>query len=236
MCGRYTIIHNIEAVADRFGVQAPSYATVGPSYNVAPTDGVPIIVAERERREMLLAHWGLVPFWAKDPDIGSRLINARAETLAEKASFKYALTRRRCLIPADGFYEWQAVDGTKQPYYIRLKDGSLFAFAGLWETWESPDGSPLISCTIITVEPNALVAPIHNRMPAILKPDEEPLWLFGTQSTGESAQRKGNVEAQMMKLLRPYPADLMEAYPVAKSVGNPANNSPRCVEPIAARS
>lgn len=228
MCGRYTIIHNVEAIAERFGVSVPPYA-IRSSYNVAPTDAVPIIISDGGRKELLLAQWGLVPFWAKDREIGNRLINARAETLAEKASFKYALSRRRCLIPSDGFYEWQSVDGIKQPYYIRLKSGELFAFAGLWETWESPDGSPLISCAIITVEPNALVAPIHTRMPAILKPDDEPVWLFGSPS---SSSRRGALEMDMLRLLRPYPPDAMAAYPVARQVGNPANDTPTCIEPI----
>lgn len=230
MCGRYTIIHNVQAIAERFNVAVPQLA-VTPSYNVAPTDAVPIIVADAGRREMYLTQWGLVPFWAKDPEIGNRLINARAETLAEKASFKYALSRRRCLIPSDGFYEWQPTEGAKQPYYIRLKGGELFAFAGLWETWESPDGSPLISCAIITVEPNALVARIHSRMPAILQPEDEETWLFGRKDTPTPA-RRGAVEAEMLKLVRPYPADRMEAYPVSRMVGNPANDTPRCIEPI----
>ncbi len=230
MCGRYTIIHNVQAIAERFDVAVPHLA-VTPSFNVAPTDGVPIIVAEHGSREMYLAQWGLVPFWAKDPEIGSRLINARAETLGEKASFKYALSRRRCLIPSDGFYEWQATDGVKQPYYIRLKSGELFAFAGLWETWESPDGSPLISCAIITVEPNALVAPIHTRMPAILRREDEQTWLYG-RPDADARARRGVHETEMMKLVRPYPADQMEAYPVTRAIGNPANNTPRCIEPI----
>ena len=230
MCGRYTLIHNVQAVAERFGVAVPPWSVTS-SYNVAPTDGVPIIVADHGHRIMYLAHWGLVPFWAKDPEIGNRLINARAETVAEKASFKYALARRRCLIPSDGFYEWQQTDGVKQPYYIRLNGGELFAFAGLWETWESPDGSPLISCAIITVEPNALVAPIHSRMPAILRPEDEQTWLVG-RADADDRPRRGAVETEMLKLVRPYPPDLMEAYPVSRAVGNPANDTPRCIEPI----
>jgi putative SOS response-associated peptidase YedK len=230
MCGRYTVIHNVEAIARRFDVAVPELA-IPSSHNVAPTNGVPIVAIEGGRREMLYAQWGLVPFWAKDPEIGARLINARSETLSEKASFKYAFSRRRCLVPSDGFYEWKRDGAVKQPYYIRMKDGGLFAFAGLWETWESPDGSPLFSCAIITVEPNAMMAPIHARMPAILRPEDEHTWLFG--STGDRARsRPHEADPAMMALLRPYPPERMEAYPVSRYVNSPANDGPRCIEPL----
>ncbi len=228
MCGRYTILHSADAVAERFGVEPLPFED-GPRYNIAPSQGVPIIVEDRGERRLLLAHWGLVPFWAKDPSIGSRLINARAETLAEKASFKYALSRRRCLIPADGFYEWQRAATGTQPYYIRRKDTDLFAMAGLWETWESPDGSPLVSCTIITVEPNEVVSPLHNRMPAILLPDEESRWLADVRGARAGPGGGSSPEEVLLQLLRPYPAALMEAYRVSRYVNSPANDGPACI-------
>jgi len=228
MCGRYTIIHSADAVAERFGVAAPHYDP-GPRYNVAPTQGVPIIVQDGGERALVQAHWGLVPFWAKDPAIGSRLINARAETLGDKASFKYALSRRRCLVPADGFYEWQRTREGAQPFYIRPPDGRLFAMAGLWEQWESPDGSPLLSCAIVTVEPNDVVRPIHSRMPAILAPNDEQRWLGGARAAGTGPGRAPAPEEQYTMLLRPSPNDLLEAYPVSRYVNSPANNSPACI-------
>jgi len=232
MCGRYTVTHNVEAIARRFDVAVP-HIPIPPSHNVAPTAGVPIIAVEAGRREMLYAQWGLVPFWARDPEIGGRLINARADTLGEKASFKYAFSRRRCLVPSDGFYEWRRDGSVKQPYYVRMRDSSLFAFAGLWETWESPDGSPLISCAIITVEPNELMAPIHARMPAILKPEDEHTWLFGyDRDAAERRTRPTQSDLRLAQLLRPYPSDRMEAYPVSRYVNSPANDSPQCIEPI----
>ena len=167
--------------------------------------------------------WGLVPFWAKDPSIGSRMINARSETLAEKPSFKNAFKRRRCLILADGFYEWQKIPGEKSkiPTYIHLKDHKPFAFAGLWEEWNSPDGSQILSATIITTRPNELMAPIHNRMPVILPESAYEQWL----ALGEADTQK------LSPLLHPFDADLMLAYPVSQMVNNPRNNSPNNIKP-----
>lgn len=229
MCGRYTIIHSMDAVAERFGVRPFSLSQ--PRYNVAPGQAVPIIIQDRGDRQLLLARWGLVPFWAKDPDIGNKLINARVETLTEKPSFKYAFARRRCLIPADGFYEWQRGPSGNQPYYIRRKDGDLFAMAGLWETWESPDGSPLVSCAIITVPPNDIVKPIHDRMPALLLVADEDAWLQDVRGSRASPLKDSEPLERVLQLLRPYPDELMEAYPVSRYVNNPANDGPLCIVP-----
>jgi putative SOS response-associated peptidase YedK len=167
--------------------------------------------------------WGLIPSWAKDPAIGSRMINARGETLAEKPSFRSAFRRRRCLIPADGFYEWQQVPGhkTKTPMYIRLKSGEPFAFAGLWESWNAPDGSNILSCTIITTSPNALMQPIHNRMPVILPASAYAQWL----EPGEQNP------ADLQPLLQAYPPEEMTAYPVSTLVNRPENDVAACIQP-----
>jgi len=168
--------------------------------------------------------WGLIPSWSKDPSIGDRMINARAESLAEKPSFRNAYRRRRCLILADGFYEWKQNPGmkSKQPMYIRLKDNQPFAFAGLWELWNSPDGAEIRSCTIITTQPNALLEPIHNRMPVILPPDAYKLW-----NAPDDRQ-----PAQLNELLVPYPADEMVAFPISKMVNSPDYDAPDVIKPV----
>ncbi len=222
MCGRYTLRQSPHQIAIRFGVEETLLPELPPRYNIAPTQPV-VAVTENSPRHLRLFQWGLVPFWAKDPSIGSRMINARAETLAEKPAFKNALTRRRCVIPADGFYEWKKIGSSKQPMYIRRHDGELFGFAGLWEEWISPDGSPLQTCTIITVAPNALMAPIHDRMPAILRPEDEAAWL--------TLSKKDVPE--LLGLLRPYPETEMEAYPVSRQVNAPTVDNAVCVQPLA---
>jgi len=219
MCGRFTLTQP-EAVAQRFGVQFALFE-FPPRYNIAPSQPVAVIMQNGERR-LEACRWGLVPFWAKDPDIGNRLINARAETLAEKPAFKYSLVRRRCLIPADGFYEWRKEGNRRVPVYIRRRDGGLFAFAGLWDEWQSPDGSPLRTCTIITTEPNALIAAIHDRMPAILKPEHEDLWLDGSLKD----------PARLLTLLQPYPEQELEAFAVSFRANNPNHDSPQCIQPV----
>jgi putative SOS response-associated peptidase YedK len=230
MCGRFTLHHTPVQIAKRFDAQ-PSLFETQPRYNIAPTQPVATVrengMSSRtsglvQMRALEAFQWGLVPFWAKDPEIGNRLINARAETLVEKPAFKHALNRRRCLIPADGFFEWRKEGSRRTPMYIRMRDGSLFAFAGLWEEWTSPDGSPLRTCAIITVEPNSLLAPIHNRMPAILRPEDEGTWLDMARTRAPDA----------LALLRPYSADRMEAYPVSRRVNAPANDDPACILPV----
>ena len=221
MCGRFTLYHTREEIEERFAAQlVPNViAEAEPRYNIAPTQTVLAVTQTRDGARLLDGfHWGLIPSWAKDPGIGTKMINARAETLAEKPSFRTALSRRRCLIPADGFYEWQdappADSGKKPPktpLHLHLTDGSLFAFAGLWDEWHAPDGSPLRSCTIITTAPNAVAAPIHDRMPVILSPEDEALWLDPTVTD----------TASLLSLLAPYPAEFMDAHPVSRAVNTP---------------
>lgn len=175
-----------------------------------------------------MARWGLVPFWAKDPAVGVKMINARAETVAEKPAFREALRRRRCLVPADGFYEWKAapddVGRRRQPYYIRLRDEEPFAMAGLWESWRAPDAppdaTPLITFTIVTTSPNGLLAKLHNRMPVLLAPQDCRRWLDAADVS------------EALKLLRPFPAELMEAYEVSTRVGNPRHDEPSNIVPV----
>jgi putative SOS response-associated peptidase YedK len=190
-------------------------------YNIAPTQPVATVPNDGARQVQFFT-WGLVPFWAKDPAIGNRMINARSETAAEKPAFRAAYRRRRCLILADGFYEWRAEPGSrsKTPMYVRMASGEPFAFAGLWEIWR-PDDTPLLSCTILTTEPNELVAPIHNRMPVILPREQYDRWLDPEE------QRAGTLD----DLLKPYPADAMTAYPVSRFVNNPANDAPAAIQP-----
>ncbi len=223
MCGRFTLRAPASAVVEHFALSG-DVPPLPPRYNIAPTQAVPVVRLDSHaqpppRRELVGLRWGLIPHWAKDPSIGSRMINARAETVAEKSAYKAALRRRRCLLAADGFYEWQKVGGRKQPYYITLHDGGPFAFAGLWECWEGPDHSHIESCTLLTTEPNELVRPIHNRMPVLLPPDAYELWLdAGEQDPG-----------RLLPLLRPYPAELMRAHTVSTLVNSPRNDSPDCI-------
>lgn len=220
MCGRFTLTQSTSVVAERFGAQWVLFE-FPPRYNVAPSQPVAVIV-QNGGRKLDAYRWGLIPFWARDPEIGNRLINARVETLSEKPAFKHSLVRRRCLIPADGFYEWRKDGNRRTPIYIRRRGGELFAFAGLWDEWQSPDGSPVRTCTIITTEPNALIAPIHNRMPAILRPEQEAIWL-------DPAIKD---PARILSLLAPYPAEELEAYPVSTHVNNPSHDDALCIQPI----
>src|SRR4051812_18629434 len=221
MCGRYTLI-KLADFTDMFPWIRPPDAEPPARYNIAPTQPV-AVVPNHGRNQVEFFHWGLVPSWAKDTSIGARMINARAESLAEKPAFRAALKRRRCLVPADGFYEWKKPScgaKVKQPMYIRLKSGKPFAFAGLWEVWRSPDGSELPSCTIITGRPNELVESIHDRMAVILRPDDYRRWLAPDEMPAERAA----------ELLQPYPAEEMEAIPVSRAVNNAANESADCIK------
>ncbi len=221
MCGRYTLRTPVEKLAEEFGFDASS-VEVPPNYNVAPTQEVAAVLSEGGERRLELLRWGLIPSWADDPQIGSRMINARAETAPEKPSFRRAFRERRCLIPADGFYEWKRTNGAKQPYYIRMREGRPYAFAGLWESWKD-DGSPEIrSCAILTTAPNALAGEIHDRMPVILPAGSYDAWL------DPEAEKE-----ELVALLAPYPEAEMEAYPVSRFVNSPSNNDPRCIEPAA---
>lgn len=223
MCGRFSLVADPDDLREAFPWLNIPITEMTPRYNIAPSQPVAVIPNDGEHRLDFFT-WGLIPSWAKDPSIGNRMINARSETLSEKPSFRAAFRRRRCLIPADGFYEWRAEPGrkSKTPMYIRLESGAPFAFAGLWENWNSPDGSKILSCTIITTNPNDMMQKIHNRMPVILPSAEYDLWL----EPGEIDPRR------LQPLLRAYPAEEMTAYPVSTLVNNPANDLPACIEPV----
>jgi putative SOS response-associated peptidase YedK len=221
MCGRYTLVR-LADFTDMFPWIRPAELDAPPRYNIAPTQAVAVVANVAEPR-IEFFHWGFIPYWAKDPSIGSRMINARVETLAEKPVFRNAAKRRRCLIPADGFYEWKKnPDGTKTPMYIRMKSGKPFAFAGLWERWQSPDGSEIRSCTVITGPANALVRDIHDRMPVIIPTELYHRWLSPHEVSAEEFQG----------LLGPYPAEEMQAVPVSRQVNNSKVDSPDCIESV----
>ena len=222
MCGRFTLTIDPVELQEAFYWVDFGNADLSPRYNIAPSQGVPVVPNDGKNK-LDFYTWGLVPHWAKDPKIGYRMINARSETLTEKPSFRNPYKRRRCIVLADGFYEWQKQPGqkTKIPTYIRLKDGNPFAFAGLWENWFSTDGSQILSTTIITTKPNDLLKNIHNRMPVILEKDSYDTWL-----------KPGEVDSEILNpLLIAYPSDLMEAYPVSRFVNNPGNDTPECIRP-----
>lgn len=225
MCGRFTLtVTNPESVQQSFNLQtAPSALTA--RYNIAPTQNVPGVIQDSEGNNHLVAfYWGLIPFWAKEKSFGTNLINARSETLQEKRSFRDAFKKRRCLIVADGFYEWRKnPDGTKTPIYIRVDEGAMFGLAGLWERWTDPvTNDPLESCTIITTQPNELMKSIHNRMPVILPREAHQQWL------DPAAQ---DVDA-LQALLRPFDASRMSAYPVSAKVNRAGNDDASLIEPV----
>jgi putative SOS response-associated peptidase YedK len=222
MCGRFTLTDPDAELAVQFNL--PEIPDMQPRYNIAPTQPVAAVrlAPHSPDREMVLLHWGLIPFWAKDPSIGSRMINARSETVAEKPAFRAAFRRRRCLVVADGFYEWQKQNGSKQPYFIRLRDSRAFAFAGLWEHWEGPDASVIESCTLLTTQPNDLLRPLHNRMPVILQPKDYDLWL-----------NPGIEQVDLLQsLLKPYSPGDLTTYPVSRWVNSPNNDDPQCIQPL----
>ncbi len=221
MCGRFLLSDPEAVIRDLFGVEPPP--GLAPRYNIAPSQEVPVARRRGTARdpEIAMLRWGLVPRWARDPSIGTRLINARAETAQEKPSFRSALRRRRCLVPADGFYEWQRVTGGKQPWLIRRRDRSGFAMAGLWERWRGP-GGPLETFTILTTRPNSVVAPLHDRMPVIVAPEQFHLWLDPEIEDPEA----------LRPILAPAPAADLEAYPVRTLVNDPANDGPALAEPL----
>jgi putative SOS response-associated peptidase YedK len=222
MCGRFTLTIDPLHLQEAFPWAAiPD--DLPPRYNISPSQPVAVIPNTGEDT-IALYRWGLIPSWAKDPSIGDRMINARAESLAEKPSFRNAYKRRRCLVLSDGFYEWKQNPDlkTKQPMYIRLKNGVPFAFAGLWEIWHAPDGSEIRSCTIITTQPNALLQTIHNRMPVILPPEAYQQWLA----------QEDRQPAQLSALLQPYPPEEMVAFPVSRLVNRPEYESPELIKPV----
>ncbi len=219
MCGRY-VLAEINALASRFGV-AGDLPSVAPRYNVAPTQVMPVVV-KHSPNSLVLMRWGLAPSWAKEGKTEPTLINARAETLAQKPTFRRLLASQRCLVPASGFYEWKQTETGKIPHYIALKDEPLFGFAGLYDRWTDDQGTEILSYTIITTAPNDLMASIHNRMPAILGRDEEEFWLNPDETEA----------GRLLPLLRPYPADKMKATPVSRAVNNVRNDGPGLVQAV----
>ena len=216
MCGRYTQSKDLLTLEIRFGFTAPG-TVVSPRYNVAPMQNAPVVVLEQGEKRLRMMRWGLVPFWAKDESLASKLINARAETIAEKPSFRQALVKRRCLVLADGFYEWANREGQKLPYYFYLREGGPFAIAGLFEQRALESGDTLTTFTIITTQANDLLQSVHHRMPVILAPEDEAKWLDPSASL-----------EMLLALLTPHPADQMAAHEVSQLVNSVRHDSPDC--------
>lgn len=220
MCGRYTLHSRADVIAERFCVQVPP--TLPERFNIAPSQQVLAVRlnSETRQRELVALHWGLIPFWADDPSIGNRMANARSETVAGKPSFRHAYKSQRCLVVADGFYEWQETNGKKQPYYVTLKGDGPFGLAGLWERWDK-QGEPIESCTILTTDANEIMSAIHERMPVIIPPEKYPLWLDSGQHDGK----------KISGLLRPFDSSQMSAYPVSAFVNNAKHDTAQCIQP-----
>lgn len=226
MCGRYTLSVNAEEIAAHFSAVWRDLGLTAhvPRFNAAPGQRLPIVRAGQQGPEIVTAHWGLIPFWAKEASIGAGLFNARADSIAMKPAFKAAFKRRRCLVPADGFYEWKAGPaprGPKQPYHLALKPGGLMAFAGIWERWTSPQGETIESFAIITTEANATVKPIHDRMPVIVPPEHYARWLGVTRDP-----------AYVLTLIEPTPASALRAVAVGTLVNHADRDAPDCIAPI----
>jgi len=222
MCGRFTLFEPDQVLAREFGVS--DFPPRSPRYNIAPSQPITAVRAapSGSGREIALLRWGLIPSWSKDPATGNRLINARAETAREKPSFRNAFRRHRCLIPTSGFYEWQRQERGKQPYFIRMRNGHPFAFAGLWDRWERPDEGAVETCTILTTAANDVLAPIHDRMPVILPPGEYDRWLDPSLLNTDS----------LAPLLVPFPPEEMLAYPVNPRVNAPSADDEGCIAPL----
>lgn len=231
MCGRYRLARDDERIAAELGVKLPAeWGEIRvpfrlPRHNAAPTQTLPVVRLGRAgERELVGLRWGLVPSWSRDPASGPHPVNARAETVAVRPAFRDAFRRRRCLVPADGFYEWQPVGRRKQPWLVRRKDGDLFAFAGLWERWHGAGSEPLETFSILVTDANDLLQPLHDRMPVILAPGDYGAWLDVSQFD----------RARLESLLKPFPAEGLEAYPVSTRVNSPANDDEACSAPTAA--
>ncbi|MFJ7638318.1 SOS response-associated peptidase [Peribacillus sp. NPDC097206] len=221
MCGRFTLFTGIEEIIDRFDIQAAFNEEYHASYNVAPTHSVLSVINDGNKNRLGYLRWGLIPFWAKDEKVGYKMINARAETIAEKVSFKNAYKKKRCLILADSFYEWKKDPERKIPMRIKLKNNDPFGMAGLWESWKSPKGT-VYSCSVITTTSNELMTSIHDRMPVILNPEDEKVWLDPTiQDTN-----------YLQQFLKSFDAEQMEAFEVSSDVNSPKNNSSNLIERI----
>jgi putative SOS response-associated peptidase YedK len=224
MCGRFTLTTSVRDLANLFQVTEVQAPAVQPHFNIPPTAQVLAVrrLPDHEGRQLVPLRWGLIPFWAKDPAIGNRLINARVESAAEKPAFRDAFRNRRCLVLADGFFEWKKKGGKKEPYLVRMRDGKSFAFAGLWDRWHDPDNQRVETCTILTTNANELVRPLHDRMPVILEPGGYGPWLDPEMQD----------QSKLQSLLHSYPAKQMTAFPVNARVNSPRNDDPSCVEPI----
>ena len=224
MCGRYSLFADYPVLIERFHIEetAIDEGQYAPSYNVAPSQQIVAVINDGNKNRLGTLRWGLIPPWAKDERIGYKMINARSETVAEKPSFRNAFKKKRCLVVADSFYEWQRKDGEKIPMRIKLKTGEPFAFAALWESWKAPDGKTVNTCSILTTEANSLMKSIHDRMPVILTKEDEKIWL------------DPHVEdIEILKgLLKPYKAEEMEAYRVSEEVNSPKNNKPELIEKV----
>ncbi len=221
MCGRFAIIDEVSKIAELFSID-DILAGYHSSYNIPPGVNVPAIVKNEGRRSLATFRWGLIPSWAKDPKIGYRMINARSETIQEKASFRGPFKTRRCIIPASGFFEWEKKEGKKEPVYIYMSDREPFGLAGIYEKWISPAGEEIYSCSIITVGANELIMPIHDRMPVIIEKNSADLWL-STESS---------IERDVAPLMKPFPPERMAFHHVSRAVNSPKNNSPECIEPV----
>ncbi len=222
MCGRYLLISPVEAMRRFFDVGG--LMNLPPRYNIAPTQEAPVVrLGQDGGRELIAMRWGLVPLWAKDLSMGARCINARAETVEQKPAFREAFRRRRCLVPADGFFEWEKTGKLRQPWRIGPTDGGLMAMAGLWERWRAPDGAVVRTFAVITTAANEMILPLHERMPAIVPPEEFADWL-DPQAPPD----------RLRAILRPYPPERMAAHPVSRRVNDVRNDDPNCIQPLAA--
>ena len=222
MCGRFTLFTDIEEIKERFDIQGSFDEEYQFSYNIAPSQSVLSVINDGVRNRLGYLRWGLIPFWAKDEKAGYKMINARAETIAEKASFRHAYKKKRCLIIADSFYEWKKTPERKIPMRIKLKNHAPLGMAGLWESWKSPEGISIYSCSVITTVPNELMTSIHDRMPVILKPEDEKDWL--NPST--------NDPAYLQQYLKSFDSEQMEAFEVSTDVNSTKNNSPNLIQQI----
>ncbi|HOO72466.1 MAG TPA: SOS response-associated peptidase [Spirochaetota bacterium] len=216
MCGRFAQTIPLSEIVKEFFIDEIETG-LPPCYNIAPGQRIIAVISPEKARKLVDYQWGLVPFWAKDPSVGYKLINARAETAAEKPSFRKSFETKRCLIAATGFYEWRKTGRAREPFFFKPVEGAVFAFAGLYDRWTAPDKTVLETCTILTVEANDLVAKVHNRMPAILGPEQGSLWLEASSSP-----------PNLQSLLLPFPSQHMESYPVSSAVNSPQNNGPEC--------
>jgi putative SOS response-associated peptidase YedK len=222
MCGRYGLVNDGTSLEQALSARWSGAALQQPRYNIAPTQHAPVLLDVDGARTLSMFRWGLIPFWAKDAAIGNRMINARAETVADKPAYRNAFRRQRCLVPASGFYEWQKTKAGKVPHWIHAADGSLLTFAGLWERWDPQDAEPVYSFTILTTSPNALMQPIHDRMPAIIAEADRERWL-------DPAAEK----AELLELAKPFRDDALAEHPVSTRVNSPRNDEPACIDALA---